>query len=117
MTDNKDKSNPNKQNNPFGRFNQNKKNDGKPPKFNAYWIYGIIAVVFIIVQYYVTNTRGPIETNWSKVKTTSSKITNRSLAEVSQNLQIPGRTLLLTLVRLKHSNEICARLKAKTQKR
>jgi cell division protease FtsH len=70
MTDKKNNSDSNNQNNPFGRFNQNKKNNGKPPKFNAYWIYGIIAVVFIIVQYYVSNTRGPVETNWSKVKTT-----------------------------------------------
>ncbi len=70
MTDNKNKDKQNNPNNPFGMFNQNKKGDGKPPKFNAYWIYGIIAVVFIIVQYYVSNTRGPVETNWSKVKTT-----------------------------------------------
>ncbi len=71
MTDNTNKDNKNNNsNNPFGRFNQNKNSDGKSPKFNAYWIYGIIAVVFIIVQYYVSNTRGPVETNWSKVKTT-----------------------------------------------
>ena len=70
MTDNKNNSNSNNQNNPFGRFNQNKKPNGKPPKFNAYWIYGIIAVVFIIVQYYISNTRGPVKTNWSEVKTT-----------------------------------------------
>jgi AFG3 family protein len=65
MTDNKKNST-----NPFERFNQNKKNDGKPPKFNAYWIYGIIAIVFIVVQFYVSNSRGPVDTNWSKVKTT-----------------------------------------------
>ena len=57
-------------NNPFGNFNPNKKSDGKPPKFNAYWIYGIIAIIFIIVQYYVSNSRGPVETNWRKVKST-----------------------------------------------
>ncbi|NQU52792.1 MAG: ATP-dependent metallopeptidase FtsH/Yme1/Tma family protein, partial [Bacteroidetes bacterium] len=67
MTEDKNKSN---SNNPFERFNQNKKNDGKPPKFNAYWIYGIIAIVFIVVQFYVSNSRGPAETNWSKVKST-----------------------------------------------
>ena len=55
MTDNKNKDKQNNPNNPFGMFNQNKKGDGKTPKFNAYWIYGIIAVVFIIVQYYVSN--------------------------------------------------------------
>jgi AFG3 family protein len=67
MTENKNKGN---SNNPFERFNQNKKNDGKPPKFNAYWIYGIIAIVFIVVQIYIGNTHGPVETNWSKVKST-----------------------------------------------
>lgn len=67
MTDNKNKKN---STNPFERFNQNKKKDGKPPKFNAYWIYGIIAIVFIVVQFYVSNSRSPIDTNWGKVKTT-----------------------------------------------
>lgn len=66
MTEKKEKENKN-QNNPFERFNPNKKNDGKGPKFNAYWIYGVIAVVFIIVQFYLGNSRGPVETNWSEV--------------------------------------------------
>ncbi len=75
MTENKNKNSQNKDNknkpdNPFGMFNQNKKGDGKPPKFNAYWIYGIIAVVFIAVQFWVGNSRGPVETNWSVVKST-----------------------------------------------
>ena len=70
MTEDKNKSSQNKPNNPFGSFNPNKKNDGKGPKFNAYWIYGIIAVVFIIVQFYFSNSRGPVETNWSNVKST-----------------------------------------------
>ncbi len=70
MTDNKDtkKGNQKEQGNPFDRFTSNKKGDGKPPKFNAYWIYGIIAVVFLAVQFYVSNSRGPVETEWSKVK-------------------------------------------------
>ncbi len=66
-----DKSNKNKnQNNPFDRFNPGRKGDGKNPKFNAYWIYGIIAIVFIIVQFYLSNSRGPVETNWSEVRST-----------------------------------------------
>ena len=48
------KDNQNNQNNPFGRFNPNKKTDGKPPKFNAYWFYGIIAVVFLIVNFLIS---------------------------------------------------------------
>ncbi|MCK5730770.1 MAG: ATP-dependent zinc metalloprotease FtsH [Draconibacterium sp.] len=72
MTENKNnnKNSRKKPENPFGMFNQNKKGDGKPPKFNAYWIYGIVAVVFIAVQFYMMNARGPVETNWSKVKST-----------------------------------------------
>ena len=69
MTDNKGNKGKN-QNNPFDRFSPNRKNDGKGPKFNAYWIYGIIAIVFIVVQFYLSNSRGPIETNWSEVKST-----------------------------------------------
>ncbi|QIA09729.1 ATP-dependent zinc metalloprotease FtsH [Draconibacterium halophilum] len=68
MTDNKNnKKDQNNLNNPFGKFNP-KKNDGKPPKFNAYWIYGIIAVVFLIVQYYISNSKGPVDTSWPEVK-------------------------------------------------
>ena len=51
----------------------NKKNDKKPPKgpkFNAYWVYGLIALIFIAVQYYLSNSSGPVETNWSEVKST-----------------------------------------------
>ena len=67
----KNNNNPNEKNNPFGRFSPNqKKGDGKPPKFNAYWIYGIIAVVFLIVQFYFSNSRGPVQTTWSEVKST-----------------------------------------------
>ncbi len=69
MTDNKNSKNKN-QNNPFERFNSGRKNDGKGPKFNAYWIYGVIAIAFIIVQFYLSNSRGPIETNWSEVRST-----------------------------------------------
>ncbi|NOR75356.1 MAG: ATP-dependent zinc metalloprotease FtsH, partial [Draconibacterium sp.] len=70
MTENKNKNSQKKSENPFGMFNQNKKGDGKSPKFNAYWIYGIVALVFIAVQFYMMNSRGPVETNWSKVKST-----------------------------------------------
>ncbi|WP_347838855.1 ATP-dependent zinc metalloprotease FtsH [uncultured Draconibacterium sp.] len=67
MTDTKNKKDQNNLNNPFGKLNP-KKNDGKPPKFNAYWIYGIIAVVFLIVQFYISNSRGPVDTSWPQVK-------------------------------------------------
>ena len=70
MTENENKNSQNKQNNPFDRFTGNKKGDGKNPKFNAYWIYGIVAVVFIIVQFYFSNSRGPVETDWGTVKST-----------------------------------------------
>jgi AFG3 family protein len=57
--------------NPFAGGNKNTgKKDPKGPKFNAYWVYGLIAVVFIAVQYYMSSSSGPVETNWSEVKTT-----------------------------------------------
>ncbi|WP_320110708.1 ATP-dependent zinc metalloprotease FtsH [Draconibacterium orientale] len=68
MTDKQNnKKDQNNLNNPFGKLNP--KNNGKPPKFNAYWIYGIIAVVFLIVQYYISTSKGPVDTSWPEVKT------------------------------------------------
>ncbi len=70
MAENNTNNGQNKSNNPFDPFS-NKKNDKKGgPKFNAYWIYGIIAIVFILIQFYFSNSRGPVETNWSEVKST-----------------------------------------------
>lgn len=46
-----------------------KKEDKKSPRFNLYWIYGLIAVILILVQYYMNTSTRPIETNWSEVKT------------------------------------------------
>ena len=68
MTDKENKDNKN-QNNPFNQFNPNRK-DGKPPKFNAYWIYGVIAIVFIVVQFYFSTSRGPVKTTWNEVRST-----------------------------------------------
>jgi AFG3 family protein len=50
--------------NPFGA------SGGKPPKFNPYWIYGVIAILFIVVNFYLTGSKGPVETTWNKVRTT-----------------------------------------------
>jgi AFG3 family protein len=69
MTDNKEKKDDKNLNNPFNQFNPNKK-DGKAPKFNAYWIYGVIAIVFIVVQFYFTTSRGPVKTTWNEVRST-----------------------------------------------
>ncbi len=80
MADEKNKNKQNKPTSPFGSFNSNKKNDGKGPKFNAYWIYGIIAIVFIVVQFYISNTRGPVETNWSEVK--SKMLANQDIERI-----------------------------------
>lgn len=51
-------------NNPFGAPSN------KSPKFNPYWIYGVIAVLFIVVNFYLTGSKGPVETTWNKVRTT-----------------------------------------------
>ena len=70
MTENKENKDNKNQNNPFNQFNPNRKNDGKAPKFNAYWIYGVVAIVFIIVQFYLTTSRGPVKTTWNEVRST-----------------------------------------------
>jgi cell division protease FtsH len=70
MTDNKENNENKNQNNPFNQFNPNRKNDGKGPKFNAYWIYGLIAIVFIVVQFYFSTSRGPVKTTWNEVRST-----------------------------------------------
>lgn len=66
MTDKKKNINEKKQgdpNNPFGSPG------GKQPKINPYWFYGIIAILFIIINFYLTGTKGPAETTWNKVRT------------------------------------------------
>ncbi len=60
------KDNQPKFNSPFGGLG----GDNKKPKFNPYWFYGLIAVVFIIANFFFSTSYGPVETNWSKVKTT-----------------------------------------------
>ncbi len=79
MAENKSNKNKNP-NNPFDRFNSGKKNDGKKPKFNAYWIYGIIAVIFILVNFYFSNSKGPIETTWNDVK--SNMLANNDIDKI-----------------------------------
>lgn len=61
----KDNTPPKKEsNNPFSRLTGN---DPKKPKFNFYWIYGILAVVFIGIQF--LNWGGTAEkTDWRNLK-------------------------------------------------
>ncbi len=61
MADNNKK---NKQRPNLGNF----KPGGKPPKFNPYWIYGIVIVVFLAIQYFSFGG-GPVKTTWNEVKT------------------------------------------------
>ncbi|HCE58840.1 MAG TPA: cell division protein FtsH [Prolixibacteraceae bacterium] len=70
MTDKKENKENKNPNNPFNQLNPNRKNDGKAPKFNAYWIYGIIAIIFIVIQFYLSTSKGPVETKWDDVKST-----------------------------------------------
>ena len=70
MTDKKENKENKNPNNPFNQLNPNRKSDGKAPKFNAYWIYGIIAIIFIVIQFYLSTSKGPVETKWDDVKST-----------------------------------------------
>jgi cell division protease FtsH len=63
-----DKKNGKTPHNPLFEQRGKNKNDKKPPRFNLYWIYGIIAVLFILVQYYLNTSSKPVDTNWSEVK-------------------------------------------------
>lgn len=63
----KKENKPQDPNNPFGS-NFQKRND--KPRFNAYWIYGLIALGIIAVQYYLTSSKGPVSTDWGKVRNT-----------------------------------------------
>ena len=53
--------------NKSGRRDQGKKpeDNGKRPKFNLYWIYGIIAVAFIAIQIFGTGSK-PVEINFQQ---------------------------------------------------
>ncbi|MCL1822346.1 MAG: ATP-dependent zinc metalloprotease FtsH [Prolixibacteraceae bacterium] len=42
---------------------------GKQPKFNPYWMWGIIALAFIGINLLFTGNRGPVETTWKEVRT------------------------------------------------
>ena len=69
MTDKKqNKNNPQNFKSPFGNIGGG--GNGKKPKFNPYWIYGIIALVFIGANFLFSSSRGPVETNWNVVKST-----------------------------------------------
>jgi len=41
----------------------------KTPKINPYWIYGVVIIAFLAIQWF-TLGGGPVETNWNDVKTT-----------------------------------------------
>ncbi len=60
VTENK---NNNKQKPNLGNF----KPGGKAPRFNPYWIYGIVIVVFLAIQYFSFDG-GPVKTNWTEIK-------------------------------------------------
>jgi cell division protease FtsH len=47
----------------------NMRQANKPPKVNPYWIYGIIILAFLVIQWFTLGA-GPVETNWKEVRTT-----------------------------------------------
>ncbi|MGQ7870888.1 ATP-dependent zinc metalloprotease FtsH [Sunxiuqinia sp. sy24] len=58
-------NNKNKQRPNLGNF----KTGGKPPKFNPYWIYGIVIIIFLAIQFFSFGG-GPVKTTWNEVKNT-----------------------------------------------
>ena len=59
----------NKNNKEKPNFGNIRPNMNKAPKINPYWIYGVIILVFLAIQWF-TMGAGPVETNWKDVKTT-----------------------------------------------
>jgi cell division protease FtsH len=57
----------------------------KAPKFNAYWIYGIIALSFLAIQYF-TYQQNPKETSWHKVKVEMLRNHDVEKIEIVRNL-------------------------------
>jgi cell division protease FtsH len=60
-----DKNNKEKEKSGFGNLRQM----SKAPKINPYWIYGVVIIAFLAIQWF-TMGAGPVETNWKDVKTT-----------------------------------------------
>lgn len=58
----------------MGNDNKKKKNLNnnmglsKAPKFNPYWVYIVLFIAFLVIQWYSMGS-GPVETNWKDVKT------------------------------------------------
>lgn len=91
MTENKeDKSKPEGEpkNDPFRNFMNPKKTGGNKEKFNFYWVYSIIAFVFIAIFFF--NNEGTVkETNWGDLKNMLTDedvlkivLVNREIAEI-----------------------------------
>lgn len=59
----------NKNNKEKSNFGNMRPNMSKAPKINPYWIYGVIILIFLAIQWF-TMGAGPVETNWKDVKTT-----------------------------------------------
>ena len=51
----------------------------KTPKINPYWIYGVIIISFLAIQWFTLGA-GPVETNWKEVKT--SMIQNNDIQKI-----------------------------------
>jgi len=58
-------NNNNKEKPGFGNF----KPGNKTPKINPYWIYGVIIIAFLAIQWFTLGS-GPVETSWMEVKNT-----------------------------------------------
>lgn len=69
----------NKNNKQKPNFNSFNKMNGKNPKFNPYWIYGIVIIAFFVVQW-LSFGSGPVETNWMEVKNTM--LANRDIEKI-----------------------------------
>lgn len=59
----------NKNNKEKPNFGNMRPNMNKAPKINPYWIYGVIIIAFLAINWFTMGS-GPVETNWKDVKST-----------------------------------------------
>ena len=51
------------------KLENTRQSNNKAPKINLYWVYGVIIIAFLAIQWNIMGA-GPVETNWKEVKTT-----------------------------------------------
>ncbi|MCB0737111.1 MAG: ATP-dependent zinc metalloprotease FtsH [Bacteroidetes bacterium] len=102
-----------KDRNPFSRGN-NKPNDpnkgkGNKSRFNYYWIYGLVAVALILVNFY--NPETTVDSSWNNTKEllVNEEVSKLELIEMDENLRRVNVYLTPEAFE-KHANEFAGKI-------